>query len=57
MEKAKTNVDKAINCLQMDRLNEKKDLNMLYIARRYIEKEIDERKEAKRLADRKASSN
>ena len=56
VDKAKTNIDKAINCLKMDKLNENKDLNMLYIARGYIEKEIDKRKEAERLAQRKASS-
>lgn len=58
VDKAKTNIDKAINCLQMDRLNETKDFEMLLLATDYIEKELYRReKEAKRLADRKASSN
>lgn len=58
VDRAKSNIDKAINCLQMDRLNETKDFELLLLASEYIEKELYRReKEAKRLAERKASSN
>lgn len=53
------NIDKAINCLKMDKLDSRTDDEQLNQAMRYIMRERAERhakeKEAQRLADRKGS--